>query len=210
MPADRRLGFDLDPRHHGVIEGNFLEQSIPAGDLVVVGNPPFGKNASLAVRFFNHCAGARIIAMIVPRTFRKPSVINRLDPAYHLVSDETLAPFSFVFEGQPYDVPCCFQIWERRDYQRLRITAPSQHDDFAFVKRGEGDFAVQRVGARAGAVKTISDKIADASHYFIRGGEDVRKRFETLDYEGVKHDTAGNPSISKPEIVALYSSSSRI
>jgi hypothetical protein len=204
-----RLGYDLEPKFDGIIEGDFLLADLSTlldQDVITVGNPPFGKNANLAVQFFNRCAAvSRVVAMIVPRTFRKPSIINRLDSNFHLVHDETLPSFSFIADDMPYDVPCCFQIWTRSEVARSRMETPTRHPDFIFCKRHEGDFAVQRVGAAAGKVKDISDSFKDPSHYFIKdlvGG--VRAVLEQIDYSSVKFETAGNPSVSKGELIALY------
>jgi hypothetical protein len=208
FPA-KRIGYDLQPKFEDVVEGDFLltDLSLLVGqDVITVGNPPFGRNANLAVQFFNRCASiSRIVAMILPRTFRKPSIQNRLDRSFRLVSDDTLPAFSFIADGEPYDVPCCFQIWERSDEVRARIDTPTTHPDFTFCKRHEGDFAVQRVGAAAGKVKTISDSFKDPSHYFIKDHVgNVREIMEGLDFSGVKYETAGNPSISKGELIDLY------
>lgn len=208
---ETRIGFDLEPKFEGLIEGDFLTADLSDlfyRDVITVGNPPFGKNASLAVQFFNRCASvSRIVAMILPRTFRKPSVINRLDRNFHLVHDHTLPDHSFIADGEPYDVPCCFQIWVQQPVARAKIEQATQHADFAFVKRHEADFAVQRVGASAGRVKDISDQIADPSHYFIKAMHpNARAVMGRIDFSGVKYETAGNPSISKGELVALYES----
>jgi hypothetical protein len=207
--SEKRVGYDLEPKYSEIETADFMLVDLnflKTEDVITVGNPPFGKNSALAVKFFNRCAEvSRIIAMILPRTFRKPSIINRLDKSYHLVLDDTIPAFSFIADGQPYDVPCCFQIWARRDTLREKIDTPTTHEDFSFCKREQGDFAVQRVGVNAGRVKDISDKIADPSHYYIKdlvGG--VRGIMEGLNFDGVKFETAGNPSVSKGDLINLY------
>lgn len=203
LPSNR-IGIDIDPKSDGIVQGDFLQYRYDGPeDVIVVGNPPFGKNSSQAVKFFNHAAKfARIIAFILPQTFRKESVINRLDPYFHLVHDETLPKFSFIADGEPYDVPCCYQIRVRKDIPRTKFTLPKTSPDFEFTTRARADFAVQRVGVNAGRVKDIDDQIATASHYFIRGP--VRNIMESLNFNQVKLHNAGNPSISKGELVALY------
>lgn len=215
MPSGT-VGLDLDPHHPGVAQGDFLNwQPEASGDerpWIVVGNPPFGKNSSLAIKFFNQAATfARQIAFIVPRTFEKHSVQNRLNPGFHLAYEEVLPVDSFEFEGNAYGVPCVFQIWEKQDEARSRHQAPLTHLDFAYTTREEADFAFQRVGVRAGAVKDMpNDRLAAPSHHFIRvldrsAVAQVRARLTAIDWDAVKHRTAGNPSISKAEIVKLYS-----
>ena len=63
---------------------------------VVIGNPPYGKNSSLAVKFLNKASElSDTVHMILPRTFRKPSVINRINPNLHLVSDKDVDDSAF-------------------------------------------------------------------------------------------------------------------
>ena len=199
--------YDLAPEHPAVIRRNFLtlKRTAPA---LVVGNPPFGKNAHLAVAFFNHAARfATHIGFIVPRSFQKTSVHNRLDRRFHLLGEEVLDPASFLFQGQVACVPCVFQVWAKRPTPRPLHALPMAHPDFAFTTRDTADFAVQRVGVRAGAVKDDPHTRAVGSHHFIKALaplDTVRARFEALDVDSVKHNTSGNPSIAKTEIVALY------
>jgi hypothetical protein len=209
LPPGARLGFDLEPKAKGVLEGDFFDQWPKGDNWITVGNPPFGKNASLALRFFNHAASfSQIIAMIFPRTFMKTSLQNRLDLRFHLVDEEVLPLNSFELLGQDYEVSCVFQIWQRRLEPRVKVQGRMQHADFEFVSREQADFAIQRVGVNAGRVKDVTDKIATPSHYFIKGSPAVRATFERMDqeqaYQSVKYNTAGNPSIGKDELIGLW------
>lgn len=198
------LGYDLDPKWPGLVTADFLTVRIRTEQpVMIVGNPPFGKNASLAVRFFNHCGGqAEVIAMIFPATFRKASLQNRLDQAFHLVSETLLPSHAFLFDGEPYDVPAVFQIWERSACPRDLIPVATQHPDFGFTTPEHADFAIQRVGARAGRVHHNFDA-SPSSHYFITGP--VEHIMRAIDFAAVARNTAGNPSLAKSEIVELYS-----
>ena len=57
--------------------GDVVSAACLAHDL---GNPPFGKNCSLAIKFFNKAAEfADLIAFIIPRTFKRISIQNKLN-----------------------------------------------------------------------------------------------------------------------------------
>lgn len=202
MPAGS-LAYDIDPKFPGIITQDFLTVEPISEPCSILGNPPFGKNSSMAVRFFNHSAaiGADTIAMIFPRTFRKASIVNRLDRAFHLEREFEMPADSFLVEGQPYNVPAVFQVWERREVPRPLWPTETAHPDFDFTTPGKATFAVQRVGARAGRVHHDFGR-SPSSHYFISGNVEAVMR--KLDFRSVALDTAGNPSISKAEIVALY------
>lgn len=213
LPPDA-LGVDLDPKCPGAVQADFLSWTPPAGDerpLVVVGNPPFKHD----VAFFNRCAelGAERIAFIVPRSWQKLSVQNRLDRTFHLAHEEVLPLDAFIFEGQPAKVPTVFQVWERCEEQRPLTVLPATHRDFAFVtyeQRGTADFAIQRIGANAGTVKDLdAPHLSKNSHRFVRVADraqvaEVRAVFEAVDWSSIKACVAGCPSISNPEMVQAY------
>lgn len=206
LPPDT-IAVDRDPKAKGITKQDFLAFDVKSErDIITIGNPPFGKNSLLAVAFFNHAAKmSKTVAFIVPRTFRKASVVNRLHRNFHLVFEEACPPDSFIFCGKPYDVPCVFQIWERRDEERAAVALPTRHADFEFAPKEQANFAVQRVGMGAGRIKTKFTRCAQSSHYFVRARvPTVFDRMRLIDFDSVKHDTAGNPSVSKRELIALY------
>ena len=202
------LAYDLQPEDPRIAKQDFLKlnRRQPA---VVIGNPPFGRNCCRAIQFFNHASTfADHIGFIVPRTFEKVSIQNRLNFQFHLVEQRVLAEDSFTFEGKTYSVPTIFQVWSKRDKLRPRISLSRIHPDFKFVSRNEGDFAIQRVGANAGKLKTCIGDIAESSHYFLRANgssAELLSVFQELDFSDARSRTAGNPSIAKTEIVSLYS-----
>ncbi|UZK67705.1 SAM-dependent methyltransferase [Sphingomonas sp. M1-B02] len=200
---DGSLGFDVEPKYPGIKTADFLTVEIESDrEIAVIGNPPFGKNASMAVRVFNRAARqASVIALILPRTFRKASIENRIDPAFHLLREETVPRDAFLFRSKPYDVPAVFQIWERRREPRALRLVETQHPDFEFTTSNHADFAIQRVGARAGRVH-CDFTASPSSHYFIRGN--VEAIMAMLDFASVVGNVAGNPSLSKSEIISLY------
>jgi hypothetical protein len=205
-----KIGIDIKSTRADISETDFLtwQPGCVTRKIAVVGNPPFGKNASMARKFFDHAAGfADVVAFIVPRTFEKPHFVNRLDRRMHRVSSTVLDDCSFEFEGQPYSVPTVFQIWERRDTLRPLIEGARTHTDFDFVIPSNAHFAFQRVGARAGLVSFEGLQKSPQSHYFLKAKECCETLFERLrsiDWDPIKHRTAGNPSIGKAELVGAY------
>ena len=195
---------DLYPERQDIIEQDFLKWDSSKYKFYL-GNPPFGKNSSLAKKFFNHAAkGKGIIGFILPRTFRKSSVTNSLDLNFWLLEEHILDKNSFTLEGKPYAVPCVFQIWEYRVEKRTKIQLPITHSDFSFVSKEEADFSIRRVGANAGKINPHNNYAA-ASNYFIKG-ESAKTIFSEIQsrlQERAK-DTAGNPSIGKGELIFEY------
>ena len=212
MPAERRRGYDLAPRHVEVRYADFLTANVCVNCLeregrqwVVVGNPPFGFASHTAVRFFNKAAQlADVIAFIVPRTFRKASVQNRLARWFVLRHDEDTPEYSFLYEGKPHDVPCAFQIWQRTKKLRPLRKHVDVSEWIRYVKEQQlADFALRRVGGRAGQVLPLrlGVRYSPTSTYFIR---DIcgwaQEVLEATDWSTVRDNTAGVRSVSKLEV----------
>ena len=199
---------DIEPKNKFVSVGDFLsENGLFSGQhesIVVIGNPPFGKNASLAVRFFNRAAiHADEIAFIVPRTFRKASVQNRLDRHFHINKDITLGDDAFIFNDLPYDVPCAWQVWARQNNKRPLIKAPNIDHLIEFLSSpDEAEFAMRRVGYYAGRI--ISNdlhSLSKSTHYFMREKIcGIRDFLAAVDWVEITSQTAGVRSLSKTEL----------
>jgi predicted RNA methylase len=122
------IALDLEPKLENIIQQDFFDFELtelnnPSNDkIITIGNPPFGKNSSLAIKFFNKSAKySDYICMILPKTFKKDSVVNKLDLNFHLIKETILPKNSFVFNEETYDVKCVFQIWKKKDIKRKII-----------------------------------------------------------------------------------------
>lgn len=195
---------DICPKTSKVELGNFFDLDFDGKNTLVVGNPPFGFASRLAVKFFNHAAKnrAKIIAFILPRTFQKLSIKNRLDDNYEQVYEEVCPKDVFILNGQPYNVPCVFQIWVRSKNKRVMEIWPTENPWVEFTTPDKATFCIRRVGGRAGKV-LLGDPAgySTSSTYFCREKQPgVRDVLAGLDFSGMVNSTAGVRSISKAEI----------
>lgn len=203
------LAFDIDPRSGGIWKADFLKvQMRCTRPIAVLGNPPFGRNSSLAIAFFNRAAAqSHVVAFILPRTARKHGFQNRLDRNFHLVHEEIVPKRAFLFCGRPYTVTAVFQIWERRRQERELWPSDTEHPDFDILPDKEGaDFAIRRVGGKAGLVLPDLEG-SPHSHLFIRAKvPGVKEAMIALEREfvNVAGNIAGNPCLAKSELVDLY------
>lgn len=191
---------------------------------LTIGNPPFGQKSSAAISFFNRAAEfSSIIAFILPRTFCKSSVQDKLNRSYFLVYEYTLPENSFTFEDKDYDVPCNFQVWvDYNHFNLVKFKKPEtvernltpkllETPDFYFVNFDQDpDLTIRRNGVLAGKI-FINEKWTSKNHYYIKirdrnKVEEVIKNLRSLDLENldIKYATAGYPSISKTELCNLY------
>ena len=195
------IGYDIDPQAPNINRADFLETEIPQG-CVVFGNPPFGRQSSLAKRFIRHATDrADWIGFILPRSFVKPSMQKAFPPLFHLKYTLDVPENAFVVDGREHHVPCVFQIWKRELTPR---DTPAQvvPIGFTFTKKSEEHtLAFRRVGVYAGRCCLPADTLSVQSHYFIKL-EDESRRDEII-AASLTHafptNTTGPRSLSKGE-----------
>ncbi|MCP1167353.1 hypothetical protein [Limimaricola litoreus] len=206
-----RVALDITPRPAGLCVAEFASwtPSCNYGRVLVVGAAAFGRSGTSAVDFFNAAAGyAQTIALLLPRCVRKPSQQNRLDPRFHLIHDEDIVGLIIGADGKERTVPCAFQIWQRCATPRRKIMQPKSHPDFVFSGRSDADLAVQRVGANAGRIKPVAEAGSVNSHYYLKATDgrvdELRAHLAKIDFDLLRLQVAGIPSVSKGDLVSLY------
>ena len=204
------LYYDIDPSHNSIEKRDFMTiEKTWNNNTHIIGNPPFGRQSSLARRFIKHCCsiGASTIAFILPKSFRKPSYQNAFHVNYHNICDIDLPESSFTIYKKDYSVSCVFQIWVKMNYPRVK-PGNIEPKNFYFVKRNQDpEYSIRRVGVNAGKIDQNCEKSVQ-SHYFIRffdlptcKKETVVKDLENCVFTECR-DTVGPKSISKPELIA--------
>jgi len=202
----KKIGLDLEPKATDILKQDYLKWDPPSNeDIIVFGNPPFGRQSSLAKAFISKsCEFAKIIAFILPKSFTKPSMYNAFGLKFHLIHSVELEKDSFVINGSKYDVPCVFQIWQKTNTDRT-IEAKTNPDGFEYVKPNEKyHVAFRRVGGLAGkCYKNDGSEFSIQSHYFIKFNDDVVSYIHTIIEKINNHtfpsNTLGPRSLSKSE-----------
>lgn len=195
--------YDISPKKSYIRKKDFFDVTIRENTLVL-GNPPFGFASNLAIRFFNHSAKQKVklIAFILPRTFKKDSIKNKLDLNYKLMYQEDCPSNVFLLDGKSYNVPCVFQIWSYTSIKR-RIKSWSVNNKWIeYTTSDKADFCLRRVGGRAGQILENSPlTYSKETTYFckekVKGVKDV---LMGIDFNKIVNSTAGVRSLSKREI----------
>ena len=130
--------FDIDPKKEYIKKQDFLDLDIKYykdKNVHSIGNPPFGKQSSLAKKFIKKCClFSDTISFILPKSFRKQSFQKSFPLNFHLIKEIDLDKDSFTIDGKTYNVPCIFQIWIKKDEERF-IEPEILEDGFHFVKK---------------------------------------------------------------------------
>lgn len=202
--------YDLEPEHDEIYEQDFLKFDYNKlkqkfTNIHIIGNPPFGRQASLAIKFIKTCClFSNSISFILPKSFKKDSMKKCFEKHYHLIYEIDLPENSFLVNDIESDVPCVFQIWQYKEEIRNDIDKkiPS---NFKFVKKEDNpDISFRRVGVNAGTImKEINDK-SFQSHYFIKFLNNITIDENIEKLKSIKfnfNNTVGPKSISKPELI---------
>lgn len=208
VDESRIKAYDMDPEANNIIESDWFDVEKSQFDdeqTLVIGNPPFGRNGNLAMRFVKESAFAEAIAFIIPRSFKKESVKNRIPANFWLAYEEDTPNNSFTLNGEKYDVPCVFQLWQRSQKERS-IPKRNVHSDYIlFTTKADADFRIQRVGGNSGKASLLLDR-SESSNYFIKNNTDISNEnmvdiVNSIDFKTRNYST-GPRSLSKGELIA--------
>ena len=196
------VAYDIEPEKDDIIKADFLNLNIEKkGKILVVGNPPFGRQSSLAIKFINHASTfADTIAFILPLSFKKESMIKKLNSHLHLENVVDLPNDAFYYCDKDYNIPCAFFIFKHREEIREKAEK-IQTEDFEFVNKEAADYSIRRVGYYAGKVEGLD--VSKESHYFIKDNNNAIEILKQIKYPSALN-TVGSRSISKNEIVKEY------
>tara|TARA_B100001175_G_scaffold123533_1_gene105181 strand:- start:2141 stop:2956 length:816 start_codon:yes stop_codon:yes gene_type:complete len=220
MNPQKRIGLDIQPKYEGIIQQDFLSYTPTNQSYICIGNPPFGRVSSLAIKFFNKCAQfSDVIAFIIPRTFNKVSVQNKLNLNFILQYSEDL-PLNPCCFTPKMSAKCCFQIWVRSCVPRQITVYSKTHPHFDFIPYGEKDdnnqptppqgahFAIRAYGGKCGQIVDQGlQNLRPKSWHFIKANINIdllKDRFNSLDYS-LSTMTVRQNSLGKFELIHLYS-----
>ena len=213
------ISYDIAPEGEGIVEQDFLKLNLTEGfqiPLHFIGNPPFGRQSSMAKKFIKHiceCDKTKSFGFILPKSFKKESMQRCIPLDFHLISQIDIEKDGFLVNGDDHDVPCIFQVWERKEENRY-VSPKLEPKGYSFVKtKMEATFALRRVGVYAGKMidmlqdGIVFNKLSDQSHYYIlvkgmtykERDEFREKYYKTIEWN---HDnTVGPKSIGKQEFI---------
>lgn len=205
--------YDLKPNHAEIIQQDYLEYDYSNitktfSKIHIIGNPPFGRQSSLAIKFIKKsCEFCDSISFILPKSFKKDSLKKTFPLNFHLIFEIDLPEKSFLVDNIEHDVPCIFQIWTKQTIHRV-VNKKLEPVNFMFVEKTKHpDISVRRVGVNAGIIDEAYHEKSIQSHYFIKftNGKSITdniNKLSTITYDF--NNTVGPRSISKQELIFKF------
>lgn len=203
--AKEVISFDIEPLHEKVVLGSFLEQELTQQNLITISNPPFGRNNSLSIPFFNHAARVSdAICFIVPRSWRKWSVANRLDLNFELVSDQDIdidyVDSSGELVSDKSRLATCFQIWKKTAIPRV----PVKITDMGVIQKVSpelADVSLTIFGYGCGNIKEDFERVPNTTQLFLKlNHSQALSALRSVDFSRFYKSTAYTEALSIQEI----------
>jgi len=205
--------YDLEPDNDEIIKQDYLQYEYGIiketfSKIHIIGNPPFGRQSSLAIKFIKKsCEFCDSISFILPKSFKKDSLKKKFPINFHLIYEIDLPDKSFLVDGVEHNVPCIFQIWEKKNVNRV-VNEKLEPLNFMFVEKTENpDISFRRVGVNAGIIDEKIYEKSIQSHYFIKftnekSRHETIKKLSKITYDF--NNTVGPKSISKQELIFKF------
>lgn len=225
---DKIIGYDIKPDYsleENIIQQDFLSPSFQKelisktkdeNEILIIDNPPFGNNGSLAINFFNTCShipNVKYIGFILPLSFEKQSMKDRLDLNFSLEQSFILPVNSFYHHGIIKNIPTCFQLWKRISKRRDKLQT-IEPIGYQFIKyddcnNQEWDFEIVRVGGRTSTAFIKNESPMAKYNYFIKLDNHDKYQLivdginNCLLFKNIITKTIGPKSLSKKELIPI-------
>ena len=210
------IALDLIPEKDSIIKMDFFDFNFPKGKIIAIGNPPYGRRADLAKKFFNKCAlYCDVIAFVLPRSMVRPSMHSNIDTRFHLKYEENLDYFELP-DGNNFYRKSVFQIWEKDDFKiREKYKPIKKHKDFnlhhviyAWDSKDKINNLKNICEIGIGQNSMNIDSFKNFSKGSVWGVEPLQDNvveiFKEMDFSWVEEEASCAPSISKPNIIETY------
>lgn len=199
------IAIDIEPHHPQVMKQDFLTWNGQGTGLVAVGNPPFGRNNALSIPFFNKAVQmCDVIAFIVPRSWRKWSVTNRLNLNFHSILDVDLNINYVNVDGADVyaknNLQTCMQVWQRQEILRERVIVP-ETSLMTRTTPGDADIAMRVFGYGCGEVFTEFDRKPNTTMMFLKVHDDrVLPILRHIDFSKFYNNVAYTQALAYSEV----------
>lgn len=207
-----KVGIDLKPDHESILKHDWFKYKIDDQflNVLVVGNPPFGRRNKLSINFIKHAVSfpnVKAIAFILPDVFNKHTLQKYIPKSFRLSHVHKLPKNSFKKYGKPFDMPCSFFIFDQSEGVDHRFNPETYKEtkDFRYGTQDDYDFFV--LGTAPHVVKAIKEKTNRGYFIKVKKGvnvEQVKNKFRNKIWKGNSSVSGGANWFTKPELIQKY------
>lgn len=215
FPNKKIIGFDIFPENEKIIKTDFLTLDINKyfdtnnKKVLIIGNPPYGKNAKLAFDFiYKAFEITNEVIFILSKTFLTDKYQKKLEKKEIYIKNYLELPEDiFYINGKKRKINTyCIHLSKYKTFQKKKQKQELRKTNLKYTKdKNQADFAIRRVGEHAG--KIIEENLKNysiQSNYFIICKDKNLKKFLQKNYKKLnkiaREKVVSNPSLSKKDI----------
>ena len=219
LPRDKTYSFDLfpDEAYPETIKQDWLEFDIisfakehNANNVLIIGNPPYGRASGLASKFIQHSAidnnlfdVKTTVAFVISEAFQKDSFMKRV-PLTHTLTQHKSLGSPFTMDGEPYSkLNTGWFVYEPIPREKENIKTCSKwikkHTKEEFLSLDDKKVALRTHGSGAGKLFWEDFEVLNPNTTRFLSGEGV-VHLEKIDWEPIKKRSIGIPVIAMSEV----------
>lgn len=204
------LAYDVQPDNNYIIKKDWFEVSISKeySNVLILGNPPFGKRNRLSQDFLKHSfsfSNVNTVAFILPNVYKKYTQQKIIPKEFRIKEIIDLPNKSFLLNNIEYHVPCSFFIFDKSNGQDLRfdISKYQETSDFEWGTKIDYDFFI--FGASPSKIIKIPNK--NNRGYYIKSKiniEILKEKIKNTNWQKNSSANGGVAWLTKVEIIKSY------
>lgn len=205
-----KVGIDIEPGSVNIKKQNWFDYMVDAeyDQVLIIGNPPFGRNNELSTRFIAHglkFQNVKTIAFILPNTYKKHTKQKFLPRTWRIAQIVPIERNSFYFEGEERHIPCSFFVFDKSSGKDLRFMPANHTESPHFYFGTKNDFDLFVFGASPHKITTRPTQ--NNRGYYLKSKipvNDLRENIQKIQWEGNSSASGGVFWLTKPEFIYLY------
>lgn len=206
------IAYDIDPAIEGIEQQDWLtwEKDFKQ-EWVMFGNPPFGNANSLSKKFIKKGIeqGCSYVGFVLPASYKKFTTQKVFPCEWDILGTIDLPESSFLLEGNPYHVPCVFQVWKKDVKTGNRAVKGKDYCkdiDFRFTKNN-GDYFL--FGASPAKIIPANEVTKNNRGYYFKTNLDLqglRGKMSNINWkeEAMSSVNGGVSWFTKDEIIKIW------
>ena len=205
-----KIGMDIMPEHGDILEADWFDYNIDNNykKVLIIGNPPFGVNNYLSVKFLKHAFSfnnVETVAFILPNVYNKHTKQKMIPLEYRIKDIYRLPSNSFTLGGNIKNIPCSFYIFDKSDGEDLRFIPEKYNDTKDFAFGNDKDFDIFVFGESPNKITFTPSK--NNRGYYLKSKIPVKlliKRIRSVKWVGNSSASGGVFCFTKAEFCYEY------
>ena len=205
-----KIGIDIEPDNKNILKQDWFSYDISNRhkNVLVVGNPPFGRYHSLSSAFLKKAfsfVNVKTVAFILPDVYKKYTRQRIIPRDWRIQDIINIGENAFMFDGKVRHIPCSFFIFDKSPGKDLRDDPYEYKDKVDFYFANKSDFDLFLFGAAPKRI--ITNPKQNNRGHFIKSHinvEVLRDRLMNIKWSGLSCASGGVYWLTQGEIIRHY------